>query len=74
MKDALKKHITEIFTLLQITEPFEVFECESDVMPEWTNHIRLTHEFLICCDCFSESEKLQKFLSKNIYQHESYTY
>jgi len=74
MKNALKKHITEIFTLLQITQSFDVFECENDVMPEWTNHIQLTHEFLICCDHFSNGERLQKFLSKNIYQHGSYTY
>lgn len=74
MKNALKKHITEIFTLLQITQSFDVFECEDDVMPEWTNHIQLTHEFLICCDYFSNSEKLQKFLSKNISQYGSNTY
>lgn len=74
MKIILEKHISEIFSTLQITSLFEVFECKSDVMPEWTNHIQLTHEFLICCDCFSNSEKLQKFLSKNIYQHGSYTY
>lgn len=74
MKIRLEKHVSEIFSTLQITQSFEVFECESDVMPEWTNHIPLTHEFLICCDHFLKSEKLQKFLSKNIYQHGSYTY
>jgi len=68
MKAELKKYISEIFSTLQITETFDVFECESDVLPEWTNQLTLTHEFLICCIQLSKIDKLQKFLGKKIYQ------
>jgi len=74
MKVELKKHISEIFSTLQIIVPFEVYECENDAMPKWTNQISLTHEFLICCEQLSDREKLQKFTCKEIYQHENAIY
>ena len=70
----LKKHISEIFSTLQITESFEVFECKNDVMPEWTKLVLLTHEYLICSEQFSNREKLQKFLRKEIRQHKNILY
>jgi rRNA-processing protein FCF1 len=66
MKAELKKYISEIFSTLQITQSFEVFECKNDVMPEWTSQVSLTHEFLIYCKQLSDTEKLQRFLGKNL--------
>ena len=74
MKVKLKKHISEIFSALQITEHVEVFDCKTDVMPKWTNSIPLTHEFLICCEQLSNKEKLQKFTGKKLYQVKNNTY
>ncbi|MDR1122003.1 MAG: hypothetical protein LBM08_13950, partial [Dysgonamonadaceae bacterium] len=75
MKESLKRHITNIFSSLHVENiPFNVYECGIDVLPKWTNQIQLTHEFLICCELFSNGEKLQKFLSKEIHQHENYAY
>lgn len=74
MKSELEKYILEIFSALEITENFEVFDCENDVMPEWTNRMSLTHEFLICCGQLSDKEKLQNFLGKKLYQLENYVY
>ena len=74
MKEELEKHISTIFSALQITESFEVFECESDVLPEWANRVSLTHEFLICCGQLSGKEKLQNFLGKKLYQFENFVY
>jgi len=65
MKSELEKYISEIFSTLEITEKFEVFDCESDVIPEWANQVSLTHEFLICCGQLSDKEKLQNFSVKN---------
>lgn len=74
MKVELERYILDVFSTLQITEHFEVFECKNDVMPEWTNRVLLTHEFLICCEQLSNKEKLQKFLGKELYQLENKTY
>lgn len=74
MKAALEKYISNIFSTLQIPEPFDVFECKNDIMPEWTNEVSLTHEYLVCCEQLSNKEKLHKFLCKEIYQNESYLY
>ena len=74
MKTKLKKHISDIFSTLQITEHFEVLDCKKDVMPEWTNRVLLTHEFLICCGKLSDRERLQKFLGKELYQLENNIY
>ena len=74
MKAELKKYISEIFSVLEITETFEVLDCVNDVMPEWTNRVLLTHEFLIYCGQLSDKVKLQNFLGKEIYLHENFTY
>jgi len=74
MKEKLEKYISEIFSILQITEKFEVFDSENDILPEWTNQISLTHEFLICCEQLSDREKLQNFLGKGLYQLENKVY
>jgi SAM-dependent methyltransferase len=74
MKEELEKHVSTIFSELQITESFEVLECESDILPEWTNQILLTHEFLICCGQLSDKKKLQNFLGKELYQLENIVY
>lgn len=70
----LKKYISEIFSTLQITEQFEVFDCENDILPEWTNKLSLTHQFLICCEQLSDKEKLRNFLGKELYQLENNVY
>ena len=74
MKEELEKHISTIFSELQITESFEVLECECDILPEWTNQILLTHEFLIYCGQLLDKEKLQNFLGKKLYQLENIVY
>lgn len=67
MKTELEIYISEIFSTLKITESFEVLDCESDILPEWTNQILLTHEFLIYCGQLSDKKKLQSFLGKELY-------
>ena len=74
MKVDLEKYISEIFATLQMTIPFEVFDCKNDVMPEWTNQVSLTYEFLICCKQLPNKEKLSRFISKAIFQHEDNFY
>lgn len=74
MKVELEKHISDIFSALQITENFEVLDCKNDIMPEWINQISLTHEFLIYCDQLSKKEKLKKFLRKEIFQYANFSY
>jgi hypothetical protein len=74
MKKALEKHISEIFSILGITEQFEIFDCKKDAMPAWTNRVLLTHEFFICCEHLSNKEKLQKILDKKLYELENNVY
>lgn len=74
MKEELIKHISTIFSELQIVKSFEVLECKIDVLPEWTNQILLTHEFLIYCEQLSDKKKLQGFLGKKLYQLKNIVY
>ena len=74
MKVRLEKHVSAIFSTLNLSTHFEVFECEKDVMPEWTSHVLLTHEFLVCCEQPSGKDKLQRFLQKEVYRHKNTMY
>lgn len=75
MKVSLRKHIKTIFATLQIENlPYEVYECRVDTLPEWTNHVSLAYEFLICCKQNQYIDKLKKFLGKEIYQFEDKIY
>jgi hypothetical protein len=68
MKVELEKYISEVLTSLQIPLNFEVYDCDNDIMPEWTEQIQLTHEFLICSKKTAEIKKLQSFLGKPIFE------
>jgi len=75
LKDSLKIHILKVFSSLQIEHvPYEVYECGVDSLPEWANHVQLTHEFMVCCEQNFYKDKLQRFLYKEIYQNEKYMY
>ena len=75
MKELLKKHIANVFSSLQIEDlPYEVYECEVDILPEWTNEISITHEFLVSCRLFPSKDKLQRRLDKKIYQYSDILY
>lgn len=74
MKVTIEKHISEILKILQIDTPFVVYNCTFDSLPEWTNKIQLTHEYLICCEVFLEKEKLQRFIGKHIYTINEHSY
>lgn len=74
MKVELEKHISEIFTSLQITVPFEVYDCNEDILPEWSEQVHLTHEFLICSERTTGIKKLQSFLGKTIFETDDNIY
>lgn len=74
MKVELEKHISEVLSSLQIPLNFEVYDCDNDIMPEWAEHIQLTHEFLICCKRTNEIKRLQSFLGKPIFETVNNTY
>lgn len=67
MKGTIEKHISEILTILQIDSPFVVYDCNVDILPEWTSQIQLTHEYLIFCEEIIEKEKLKRFIGKDIF-------
>jgi len=75
IKASLEKYIKDIFCSLQLENiPFDVYDCQEDTLPEWTNQIQITHEFLVSCRHLAFKEKLQKFLRKEICQHENFIY
>lgn len=74
MKEALIEHISTIFATLDIDSPFEVYRSKMDKLPDWTNQVSITHEYLICCEQNMYKEKLQKFLGKEILQYKCHIY
>lgn len=74
MKNDLTKHIKEIFNSLGKTVPFEVCDCYNDTLPDWTNNIQLTHEFIVFCQDLSLKQRLQVFTGKNIFENGKYLY
>lgn len=74
MKEALIEHISTIFATLHIDSPFEVFQSKMDILPDWTDQVSITHEYLICCEQNMYKEKLQKFLGKEILQYKCHIY
>lgn len=74
MKVELEKHISEIFSSLQISVGFEVYDCNNDILPEWAEQVQLTHEFIVCCENIIETKRLQSFLGKPIFEIENYIY
>lgn len=69
MKEVIIKYVSDILTSLNITTPFEVFECKVDILPEWTKQIQITHEYLICCGEIIEKNRLQSFIGKSILEY-----
>jgi SAM-dependent methyltransferase len=75
MKENLIRHVATIFSSLQIGDTaFCVYECRTDALPEWANCIQLTHEFLVLCEQTPFREKIQRFLGKEIFEHEGHLY
>ena len=74
MKGTIEKHISEILTILQIDSSFVVYDCKVDVLPDWTSQIQLTHEYLIFCEEIIEKEKLKRFIGKDIFSINGYSY
>lgn len=74
MKEVLENHIKNILSTLKLEESFEVYDCNNDDIPNWAKHIQITHEYLIIVKKSSNLEKLQKFLRREIYQHENVCY
>ncbi len=70
----LRNHISAIFIALQIPSSFEVYDCKNDILPNWTEQLQLTHEFLICCDSTVDIKRLQSFLGKPIYMIGNHIY
>ena len=68
MKAELEKHISEILSSLQMSIDFEVYDCNNDILPEWSEQVHLTHEFLVCCERTNGIKKLQSFLGKPIFE------
>ena len=74
MKQDLEQHIKDIFNSLGITSPFEVFDCKTDILPEWTKNIVLTNKFFVCCQDFSIKNRLQVFIGKSIFENGNHFY
>jgi len=74
MKQDLEKHIKDIFNSIGIESSFEVYECNTDILPEWTKNIELTNEYIVSCQDFSIKERLQVFIGKNIFENGKYLY
>lgn len=75
MKELLERHIADIFSSLHVENThFEVYECGIDVLPEWTDKIQLTHDFLICSELNLYTARLQQFLGKKIFQYRDKIY
>lgn len=74
MKVELEKHISEVLSSLQIPLNFEVYDCNNDIMPKWTEQIQLTHEFLICSKKTAEIKRLQSFIGKAIFEKDNIIY
>ncbi|MDR2626447.1 MAG: hypothetical protein LBC40_00240, partial [Dysgonamonadaceae bacterium] len=75
MKESLTRHIADILTSLQLGDiSFDVYECQVDTLPSWTNQIALTRDFLVCSDSNLDMDKLQHFLRKDIYQLDNAVY
>ncbi len=74
MKKKLEKHVLNILSTLKLEESFEVYDCRIDILPDWIKQIQITHEYLILVKDLANGEKLQKFLRREIYQHENVCY
>jgi len=69
MKESLTQHIYNVFFSLHMEEvPFFVYDCKTDILPEWTDQILLTHDYLVCSELNKHTEKLKHFLGKEIFQ------
>jgi hypothetical protein len=74
LKQDIENHINNIFITLNITSPFEVYEYNFDELPEWTNQIQITNEFIVCCNDFLQKQKLQIFIGKKVFEYGEYIY
>jgi SAM-dependent methyltransferase len=74
MKDLLIKHIKSIKESLNFNFTFEVYDCKVDKLPDWTEQIKITHEYLVCTKDLSDAQKLHRFTKKNIKSCEQYLY
>jgi len=69
MKQDLERHIKDVFNSLGITSPFKVYDCNIDILPEWTKNVKLTNEYFACCQDLSIKKRLQVFIGKTIFEN-----
>jgi hypothetical protein len=76
MKNALNKHVSDIFKSLSISgTAFETYEHNVDDIPEWANAVDITHEYMIWCKSdLKDMQKLSNFIEKDIYIYEQIYY
>lgn len=66
MKEELRFHISEIFRIIGIDAPFEIYEYGVDIQPLLAQAIGLHRQYLICSTASSYKDRLELMLGKTL--------
>lgn len=72
--EELKTHINQIFQALSLSIDYYVYDCLSESLPKWANHITHRRQFFICAPLIENINKLKSFIGKDINICEEWMY
>lgn len=67
MKGWLNSHLNMVFQTLSIKSEIHVYDCSTDTLPEWAQHLSHPFRYFVCTPAIDDLLLLKKFLCKDIF-------
>ena len=67
MKGWLISHLNMVFQTLSIKSEIHVYDCSTDTLPEWAQHLSHPFRYFVCTPAIDDLLLLKKFLCKDIF-------
>ena len=67
-------YIEHVFAALGISSRFEVIDVKNNSVPSWVESSQATNEFLVAAACTGFKKKIERFLSRPVFEREGIIY
>lgn len=67
-------YMEKVFSALGISGRFEVFDVKNNPVPSWVESSQPTNEFLVAAACLEYKKKLERFLSRPVFERDGLIY
>ena len=73
-KGTFVSYMEHVFSALGISERFEVIDIKNNQAPSWVEALHPTNEFLVASACPAFKNKLERFLSRPVFERDGIVY